>query len=152
MGSPGNGSPVVGTRARQRSAVSNGSRLFADSQVDQRSGWVRRMRDLLEIHIADLGGHDAISAAERSIIRRIATISIELELLERRFALSRKGAASDDFALYLTAANTLRRLLESIGLNRVARDVTPTLEDIAEEIASERDAKRRDDEQEDIAR
>jgi hypothetical protein len=103
--------------------------LFADMTVDGRSGWSSRLRDLISLHISDLGGEDAISAAERSICRRVAAITVELELLERRFALKGKGAAAADLALYLTAANALRRLLESVGLKRVARDVTPLLQD-----------------------
>ncbi|WP_247452396.1 hypothetical protein [Bradyrhizobium sp. 174] len=82
---------------------------------------------MLELHVSDLGGEDAVSAAERSIVRRAATITLELELLEKRFALSPNGAAADDFDLYLRAANSLRRHLETLGLKRIARDVTPTL-------------------------
>ncbi|MCK1417643.1 hypothetical protein IVB55_32835 [Bradyrhizobium sp. CW4] len=114
--------------ASARSRVSNGKSLFADNTVDQRSGWVRRLRDLLELFVSDLGGEDAVSAAERSIVRRAATITVELELLEKRFALSPDGAAAADFDLYLRAANSLRRHLETLGLKRIARDVTPNLE------------------------
>jgi hypothetical protein len=114
--------PVVN---RWRSAVSNGKRLFADQMADGRSAWARRLRDVMVQHITDLGGEEAVSAAERSICRRIATITTEMELLEKRFALSKKGGASaDDFDLYLRAANSLRRLLETIGLQRRSRDVT----------------------------
>jgi len=81
---------------RWRSAVSNGRRLFADQLVDGRSSWARRLRDVMALHVADLGGDDAISEAERSIIRRIGTITVEMELLEKRFALSKKGGASPD--------------------------------------------------------
>jgi len=42
--------------------------------------------------------------------------------------------------LYLRGANSLRRLLESIGLKRVARDVTPLLQDyLAERSAAAED-------------
>jgi hypothetical protein len=130
MGSTHNGPRVVGPMpARQRSRVTNGKRLFADMTVDGRSGWSRRLRDLLNLHVADLGGEDIVSTAEHSICRRVATITVELELLERRFALKGKGANADDLDLYLRGANSLRRLLESIGLKRVARDVTPLLQD-----------------------
>jgi hypothetical protein len=53
----------------------------------------------------------------------------QLELLERRFALKGKGASPEDLDLYFRGAGVLRRLLESIGLKRVARDVTPLLQD-----------------------
>ena len=117
------------TAAFARSRVSNGKSLFADAVVDGRSTWARRLRDLLALHVSDLGGEDVVTAAEHSLCRRISTITVELELLERKFALKGKGAAAEDLDLYLRAANSLRRLLESIGLKRVARDVTPLLQD-----------------------
>jgi hypothetical protein len=120
--------PTVDAR-HARSKVTNGKRLFADMTVDGRSGWSRRLRDLLQLHVADLGGEDVVSTAEHSLCRRISTITVELELLERKFALKGKGANADDLALYITGANSLRRLLESIGLKRVARDVTPLIQD-----------------------
>jgi hypothetical protein len=48
--------------------------------------------------------------------------------MEAKFALA--GGAADIATLdaYQRAANSLRRLLESVGLERGARDVTPTLE------------------------
>ena len=73
-------SPVISMPARARSRVSNGKALFADATVDGRSSWPRRLRDLLSLHISDLGGEEVVSAAERSIIRRIATITVEQEL------------------------------------------------------------------------
>jgi hypothetical protein len=81
----------------------------------------------------DLGGADIVSAAESSIIRRVATETIELELLEQRFAISGKGASSDDLDLYARISNSLRRHLEAIGLERRSRDVTPTLSDYLEQ-------------------
>jgi hypothetical protein len=126
MTSSADSPPVVGRPPRTRSRISNGRALF-DEGVDGRGSWPRRLRDLLQLHVSDLGGEDIVTAAERSIIRRVATISVELELLEKKFALG-DGAAAADLALYLTAANTLRRLLEAVGLKRVARDVS-TLSD-----------------------
>jgi hypothetical protein len=66
----------------------------------------------------------AVRAAERSITRRVAVLSVELEHLEARFATA--GAASaEELDLYQRTANTLRRLLEAVGLQRRPRDVTP---------------------------
>ena len=72
---------------------------------------------------------DVTTIAERSIIRRAATIEVELEWLERQFALSVEGPSPELLDLYSRTTNTLRRLLETIGLKRVARDVTPLLQD-----------------------
>jgi hypothetical protein len=112
-----------------RSKVTNGKRLFADMTVDGRSVWSRRFRDVMDLHITDLGGTDVVSTAEQSICRRIATLTTELELLELRFAQSGKGASAEDLDLYARISNSLDRKLQTIGLKRVARDVTPTLRD-----------------------
>ncbi len=111
---------LVATKPEARSAESNGSRLLPG--VDGRSTWVRRCRDLIELHTSDLGGTEAISEAERSIIRRASVITTELEQLERRFALAGQAAAQD-LDLYQRTAGNLRRLLEAVGLQRRARPV-----------------------------
>jgi hypothetical protein len=61
------------------------------SAVDGRSPWVRRCKDVINAHLSDLP--DA-SVAERSIIRRAAVLTTELEQLEVKFALA--GAANAD--------------------------------------------------------
>ena len=63
-----------------RSAVTNGAVLLAD--VDGRSTWARRARDLINEHLGDIGGLDQTSAAERSLVRRASVIEVELERLE----------------------------------------------------------------------
>jgi hypothetical protein len=115
------------SKSRQRSRVTNGSALLPG--VDGRSAWVRRCKDIIEAHLSDLGGEDNTSAAERSLIRRAAVLTTELERLEARFASA--GEASErDLDLYIRAAGNLRRLLEAIGLQRRARDIGPTLGDL----------------------
>jgi hypothetical protein len=100
---------------RQRSAITTGKKLLAG--VDGRNAWARRLKDLVLIHVEDLGGVDSISAAELSILRRAATIEVELELLEARFA-ARGQASSEDLDLYQRAAGNLRRLFDGVGLKR----------------------------------
>lgn len=103
-----------------RARASNGVLLPG---VDQRSVWVRRAKDLIRDHLVDVGGEENASAAERSLIRRAACLTVELELLERKFATA--GPASpDDLDLYQRTAGGLRRLLETVGIKRRPRDVT----------------------------
>ena len=117
------GRPKVGTiKHPGRSRITNGSSFLPG--IDGRSAWIRRAKDLIGEHLSDLGGPDIASAAERSITRRVAVLSVELEHLEARFATA--GAASaEDLDLYQRTANSLRRLLEAVGLQRRPRDVTP---------------------------
>jgi hypothetical protein len=97
-------------------------------EVDGRSIYARRYRDLVALHTNDLGGAANISAAEQAIVRRAATIIINVERLELKFAQAEDVAASD-LDLHQRMSNTLKRLLESLGLKRRARDVTPSLQD-----------------------
>src|SRR5689334_6098600 len=91
-----------------RSAKSNGTRLL--DHCDHRSARMRRLRDLIGMHISDLGGEDACSTAELSIVRRAALLTLELEVLESKF--EHEGEASPkQLDCYQRTANSLRRLL-----------------------------------------
>jgi hypothetical protein len=115
---------VARAKDPQRSRITNGSALLPG--IDGRNAWVRRAKDLLALHISDLGGEDNVSEAERALLRRAVTLIIELERREVIFAQA--GAADNDaLAIYQTAVNTLRRTLEALGLQRRPRDVGPTL-------------------------
>jgi hypothetical protein len=120
-----------------RSRISNGSHILPG--VDGRSTWARRLRDLIGLHLSDLGGDDAVSEAERSIVRRVSTLTVELERMELGFALA--GAAlPDQLDLYQRTANSLRRLLEAVGLQRRARNVTPSVDEYVAHTATDEEA------------
>jgi hypothetical protein len=121
---------VFGAKLNGRSRITNGSSLLPS--VDGRSIWARRLRDLIVLHENDYGGADAISEAERSLVRRAAALTVELELMEVKFAAN-GGAKAWELDSYQRAANSLRRLLESLGLQRRARDVTGLGEILAAE-------------------
>jgi hypothetical protein len=95
--------------------------------------WYRRFRDVRALHLSDLGGEANTSAAEQSIIRRVATLTTELERLELVFAQCGE-ATPHQLELYQRTANTVSRLLRTVGLGRRAKDITPTL---SEYLASE---------------
>jgi hypothetical protein len=78
---------------------------------------------LIENHIHDRGGPEVLSEAERSIIRRASVLTVELEMLEQKFATG-GDATPAELDLYSRLSNTMRRLLESVGLQRRARDVS----------------------------
>jgi hypothetical protein len=114
-----------------KSRITNGTSFLPG--IDGRSAWIRRAKDLIAEHVADLGGPDNVSAAERSITRRVAVLSVELENLEARFATA-GAATTEDLDLYQRTANSLRRLLEAVGLQRRAKDVTPSVADYLDHI------------------
>lgn len=111
-------------KGTHRSAVTNGTRLLATG--DGRSLFARRLRDVFDAHVADLGGVEATSEAERSIVRRAALLTVQLEQMEAAFAEAKVVKAAD-LDGYQRAANSLRRLLQTVGLKRRPRDTTPDL-------------------------
>jgi hypothetical protein len=88
--------------------------------VDGRSSWARRFREYLGDHFSDIP--DA-SSAERSIIRRASVLEVALEKYETKFAQAGQASAAD-LETYQRCANTLRRLLEAVGLQRRPRDMS----------------------------
>lgn len=130
--STGDRPAVVRRKDRQKSRVTNGSALLVG--VDGRSPWVRRAKDIIREHLGDIP--DA-SVAERSLVRRAAVLTVQLEAAERRFALANGEASIEALDAYQRGANTLRRLLGAIGLERRARTVEPSLSQKLLEAAAE---------------
>ncbi len=126
----GNNPEIPGQKRSGRSRITNGTKLLPG--IDGRSPWVRRCKDVIAAHLSDLGGADNTTAAERSIVRRAAVLTTELERLEVKFA-SAGEASTEDLEAYSRVSANLRRLLEAVGLQRRPRDVTPTLDAIMRE-------------------
>ena len=90
---------------------------------DKRGPVARRFRDLVGEITADLGGPSELSENQRQIIRRIASLSVWCESEEARMA----DGEEVDIDRFQRTANSLRRLCESIGLRRTAKDITPDI-------------------------
>jgi hypothetical protein len=110
--------PSINRSVRNRSAVTNRKRLFVEG--DGRSPWARRWRDLVELHAGDLGGMDLLSEAQLSLVKRAATIEVELEQVEGRLSTGRDA----DLDLYTRSTSHLRRIFEVLGVERRPKDVT----------------------------
>ena len=111
--------------SRNQSAITNGTHIL--HHLDHRGAWARRLKDLIVNHVNDLGGADNVSEAEKLLVRRCAMLALQCELQEQRFALNEGGeATSSELEVYGRTCNTLRRTLESLGLQRRPRDITPT--------------------------
>jgi hypothetical protein len=106
-----------------RSAITNGKKLLP--LTDERGATFRRFRDLYQTICNDIGGIDRLSEAERQLARRAATLSAESE---RQEALWVRDDGQFNLANYVVMSNALRRILETIGLQRRAKDVSPTLQ------------------------
>lgn len=92
------------------------------SGVDGRSLMARRFREIHASIESDLGGD--LTEAQRHLIARAATLAIWCEAREAELAQGNDF----DAGAYATIANSLRRLLTDLGLERQMRDAAPTLE------------------------
>jgi hypothetical protein len=96
-------------------------RLRSFEQLDQRTHAAQKAKSLVAAIESDLGGADNLSSAQRELTKRAALIGAMLEDTEVKW-LAREDA---DLHLYGMLADRQRRILESLGLGRVARDVSP---------------------------
>jgi hypothetical protein len=126
--------PIASSQRAHRSSVSNGSRLFAVKGLDGRTGTARRFRDLVEGITNDLGGVEILSEITRQQIRRFSMLSVMCEAVEA-------DAVRDlptDLTNYSTLCNAQRRLAETLGLERRARDVTDDIDEVLARVAKRR--------------
>lgn len=98
-------------------------RLRTLADLDKRTTAARAALELRDSIISDLGGDDAVSTMKRAVIDSAATLGAMLHDMAASY-LAGEGA---DLALYATLANSQRRLLADLGLERRANDVTPDL-------------------------
>lgn len=114
------------TKARLRSALTNGKHVLQD--IDHRSAEMRRLRDLLSSHVSDLGGEANISHSERLLVSRASMLSLLAEMQERGFVKANMVVKAAELDQYVRVVNTLRRLCETLGLQRRQKDITPDLQ------------------------
>lgn len=116
----------------QRTRLGNGSAVLLDGS-DERTVHVRRLRELCADYARDLGGMEALSSAQRALIRAAANMQIQLEKLDTRFAED-PTVGERTLDLYGRTAGNLRRTLETLGIKRVE----PKQKTIAGHLASKR--------------
>jgi hypothetical protein len=115
--------PVRGRKVYGRSRISNGHDVLPD--VDGRSVIARRYRDIANaIFVDQSGGADQCSGARKQLIRRFAA-AVLAEQMESRLA----NGEQINIQEHATLSSTLVRLAQRIGIDRVARDVTPSLDE-----------------------
>jgi hypothetical protein len=115
------------TAKQGRSRVTNHKALLPD--LDGRTSAARRFRDLVMSYIADMGGADRCSEIKIGLLRRLAACVVQSELLEAQMI----NGEAVDIGTLCTLASTTVRISSRLGLERVSRDVGPTLMDILRE-------------------
>ena len=96
-------------------------RLRTLCDLDGRTRAAKLAQRLVADLESDLGGGDELSAGRRELLKRAAMLGAIVEDCEVRW-LERKPV---DLAEYLAAVNAQRRVLVTVGLDRVPHDITP---------------------------
>ena len=111
-------------KRKGRSKVTNHQDLLPN--LDGRSSTARRFRDLVAAFVADQGGLDLCSEVKLGLLRRLAACTVRAEMLEAQMVNGEPVNVSELCAL----ASTTVRLSTRLGLERVAKDVEPSLADL----------------------
>ena len=104
---------ITGAKAAQK------ARLRSLDDLDRRTTAAKAALELRSAIVADLGGEDRISAMKRELIESVALIGAALKDAAVRYI---KGEPVD-IGEFATLANTQRRLLADLGLERQAKEV-----------------------------
>ena len=124
---PANGAAAPALRSR----VTNHADLLPG--VKGTSSGARRFRDLVNSFIADMGGPDRCSDIKLGLLRRLAAVTVQAEMLEAKMV----NGEQVDIGMLCTLASTTVRLSQRLGLERVAKDVGMTLADYLRQQAAE---------------
>jgi hypothetical protein len=100
-------------------------RLKSLKDLDRRTTAARNAYALRDQIIVDLGGLPALSAMQRALVDHVATLAAALGDMAAKYL----AGENTDMIQYATLANSQRRLLADLGLERRALDVTPDLRD-----------------------
>jgi hypothetical protein len=96
--------------------------------ADGRAPQARRFRDLVRAFIADAGGVENCSEVKLGLARRLASITVVVEDLEGRAV----NGEVVDLNTLCQLASTAMRLSSRLGLERVSKNVTPSLHQYVE--------------------
>jgi phage-related minor tail protein len=119
---PANGAAMRDYSRRDAPRTRNGKvRLRSFDQLDGRTHAAIKARKLIRAIEADLGGAGALSAAQRALAARAGMMSAIVEDCEIKW-LQREDVSLSEYG---TLVDRMRRILESLGLVRAMRDVSP---------------------------
>lgn len=99
-------------------------RLLTLSDLDRRTAAFRNVSALIDSIKTDVAGSRDLTTGEQQIVQRVAVLGAVLEDMESRWL----AGEALDAASYCTVINAQRRLLETIGTDRKAKDVTSSLQ------------------------
>jgi hypothetical protein len=115
-----------GKLPRQMRTRSGKARLVTLDGLDARTAAAKAARHLIDMLSSDLGGADQLSAGQRQLVHRAALCGAIVADFEARWVAGQPIPLNE----YLSAVNVQRRVLATLGLERRAREVGPTLGDL----------------------
>jgi hypothetical protein len=117
---------IKGRTGKPRSAITNGSRLFAE-RLDLRTPRGLRFKDLLAGYTRDAGG-DKLTEAQRAIVRDLAMLQCLSEDLQQSY-MQTGVMSKEEQTQYSRIGNTMRKHMVTLGLTK-SRDTKPDDEDV----------------------
>jgi hypothetical protein len=117
-----------------RSKVTNGVVILPG--IDGRTPVARRYRDLCSAVVSDQGGTDRMSEARMQLVRRFAGLCVLSEDAEARMV----NGESINIVELCQLTSTLTRVVQRLGINRVAKEITPLSEYLKSNVQAPRDA------------
>jgi hypothetical protein len=119
-----------------RTSIANGSRVLEG--IDGRTHVARRYGEVAGAIAVDLGGEDHLTELQKHLVRSVAGMVVLREDLDAK-AINGEHVNT---AVYCRLANSTRRVAATLGLSRVAKDITgPTLGEVLREgIRQDREA------------
>lgn len=118
-------------RADARSRVTNGTRLFL-AGYDGRTAAGRRLRDLMIKFAEPFGSLAACDEHTRQLVRRVATLSLQAEIMEARAATG----IHIDSARFAKVSNSIARLLRKLEAREKPKQPPRLAEVLAKEDAT----------------
>jgi len=118
-------------KSHGRSRLTNKKDLLPG--VDGRTVIYRRFRDIASQVALDQGGLDQLSEARLQLVRRFAAAAVLAEQLEAALA----NGEEINVERHALLCSTLTRLAQRIGIDRRAKNITPTVADYVASIPSE---------------
>jgi len=105
-----------------KTRITNGADILPD--VDGRSVIARRYRDIASAILVDQGGKDQCSESRQQLIRRFAAAAVIAEQMEADLA----NGKQIDISEHALLCSTLVRVARQIGVNRIPKNITPSLD------------------------
>jgi hypothetical protein len=114
---------------RRRQHKATRPQLLTRVQLDGRTSAAKAFDKLVAAIEADLGGRDQLSTIQLALIEAFAGAAVTLQHLNTRLALGQEI----DLGQYAQVVSAMVRVASRLGLQRRARDLTPTLSDLLRE-------------------